>query len=296
MIRRISHEILERLLRGELDYERDLRTLRHHLALAKEFSDLSLAGQLEFTLGFAENEIGNVGSAESYWRAAYHTYERLGDMSGMAGVQNHLGELYFRLSNHAKALAAYLHARELAEQIGDTEIINRVEGNLGFLWLAEDKLLDAQICFSLVVAVTQYETWQHIYSLISAHRGLAEVYRAMGRFDDAWREVREAHFLAEGRGLKLPLAQTYITKAHIAQDSAQPADEFYTQGRALVRAYGNPLILAQMLVSEARYQHGKHRPDQARALAMEARELVAKLGLADAIRRIDAVLAGFDEA
>ncbi len=287
MIRRISHEILERLLRGRLDYQRDMRTLRHHLALAKEFQDFSLAGQLEFTLGFAENEMGYVNSAEAYWRAAFHTYERIGDGSGMAGVQNQLGELYFRLGKHAKALAAYLQARELAEQTGDNEIINRVEGNLGFLWLAEGKMLDAQICFSLVIAVTEYETWQHIYSLINAHRGLAEVYRTQKRLDDAWKEVREAYFLAEGRGLKLLLAQTYLTQAHLAQDGDQDPQAHYDTARAFIREYGNPLILAETLISEAQYQFRAGREEQAQALATEARTLLSRLGLTDAVKRVD---------
>ncbi|HLA44701.1 MAG TPA: hypothetical protein VJZ27_14750, partial [Aggregatilineales bacterium] len=158
----------------------------------------------------------------------------------------------------------------------------RVEGNLGMIWLAKADYRQANVCFSLVVAGTQSESWEHVLSIVTARRGLAEVYLAQEQYNEAWHQANEAENLAEGRKLMLSLAETSLTKAHIAElDPSTPgaATYFRDQGRQKLREYGNPIILARTLMSEARYQCQRGNRGEATDLALEARDHFVKLAM-----------------
>lgn len=297
MIRHISQQILERLLRGEVVYRRDMRTLTHHLKLSKELDDPLLPAQLQDVIAFVDSEVGNINRAIDYWNNAYQIYKDIDHTVGMAWVRNNLGEFYYRLGDSEKAQAAYEDARALAETIEDTEIIMRVEGNLGLLWLHKKDYINARICFSLVVAVTEFESWQHIYTLVNARRGLAEVYLANEDYKKAWQEANLAEGLASGRQLNLMLAQVYQTKAHIAQyddDAPEPAEYYYRESQLLLREHGNFLLLARNLMSEAHYQRQRKAYGKAIESALEARDLFVKLALKGEIEISEAFLAEVD--
>jgi len=294
MIRVILTETEERIRRGAWDYKRDRLTLTKHHKLAVELGDQCLLGEIDMVLGQVEYEGGNFPEAGKRWQAAFNIFKQLGDLAHMAAAQNYLGELYFRLNDLGEALECYQIARELAEQAGDIGAIMEIEGNLGMLWLLRGENLKARICFSLVIAVTEYESWQHIISIVKARRGLAEVYLAAKNFNAAWHEANEAEHLAQGRGLKLALAKTYLTKAHIAEhDPSTPGATayYYKLGREALRSYGNPVMLARALLQEARYARQMGNIAEAHAFAAEARDTFRQLNLGGEIDLAEAFLA-----
>lgn len=293
MIRLIRQEILTRLRKGELRYQRDRKTLVHHLTLAEEIGDALLVGQLQEMLGLVDSEVGHFESAENHWRAAYQAYESINHRAGMSNALNSLGELYFQRDRLEEAQQTFYKARELAEDANDREGIVRVESNLGWWWLRHGDYQQAKICFALVVTVTELETWQHIYSLVTARRGMAEVLLAERSFNAAWREANEAESLAAGRQLKLLLGLTHLTKAHIAQlDPNTPgAEDYYFQlGWETLSDYGNPIMIAQTYLTEARYQQKIGQLNRAKDFILEAHDLYTQLELPNELKAIQAML------
>lgn len=293
MMRVIHQELLDRLQRGELDYVRDQQTLLRQLGVAQEIKAAPLVGGFLDTLGLLENEIGANPNAEQYWEQAYQVFETAGDLAGMARVRLHLGELFFRLDDLDQALENYEAARGLAEHARDKTIIMQAESNLGLLWLLANDLLQARVCFALVIAVTEYETWQHVQSLITARRGLAEVHLTEGYIKAAWQEAHEAERLAGGGQLRLLLAQTYLTMSHIAeQDSPRYAQaaQYRSQAYDLLHDYRPPVVLARALLQEARYQGGKGYSQDAANLAQQARDLLLQLKLATEAEQAERLL------
>lgn len=293
MIRLIQQDLLERVHRGELDYERDVKILKNHLNLATEVHNQALMAQIETLLGMANHEVGNYEVATKHWQSAFTLYSALDDLVGMSTVQNLLGELAFHLGNYTESLEFFNKSRQLAEDGGNLELIMRVEGNLGSLWLTMREFLKARICFSIVVAVTEYETWQHIQSLALAKRGLAEVFLETGNFNAAWQEANDAETLAKGRGLKSILALVYFTKAHIAaKDPDNQSEEAHYErlGQATLRDYGNQLVMAHTLFEEAR--HLQHRGEIERAvdLALMARDAFIRSNVDRSVQAVEAFL------
>jgi len=276
MLRIIRMDILSRLYRGKTAFARDLKTLLNHLTIAEEIGDTLLIGEIEEVVSILYNEIGQFEEGANHAVRAFHAYKKADSAQGLARVQYHLGNLYQHLGYLDAALEAYQEGRELSESIGDTEAIMRMESQIGWVWLMKKAYNEAKVCFSLVVALTEYETWLHVVSLVAARRGFAELLLHMGDIPQAYQEVNHAELLASGGGLRVLQAQTYITRAHIAaQDPATllSPHECWQRARQILEEYNNPVMLARLLMAEARYQYNMNDLMAARLYAEEALQI-----------------------
>lgn len=273
MIRLIQQQVLERLHQGKLRLPNDLNALQRHLKLAKELNHQNLIAELYDVLGSVYQDSGEFELAELAWLTAYLTFQQLDDQAGMATAQGNLGELYYHLNQLEPAQHAYEQARTCAEKIQYNQGIMMIESNLGLLWLEQGDYPQALICFALVLALTEKETWQHVHSLCNAHRGMAEIYLQEGNFAAAWREANEAHYLAEGRQLWGNLAKALFTKAHIAEhDPQSPQNALVFRKQAIHALESYPMLLARTCWHEARYYHRHHQNTHAAELGQLAHQ------------------------
>ena len=275
-------DIYTRLYQGSLRYHRDLRTLEHHLPMAREIGDVLLVGRLYLTMAMVNEFAGYFDLAIQQYDQAYATFAEQNLWVEMAKARNNLAELHRLAGRPDMALQAYSDASRLVRRDADHTLLPLVESNIGLTWLGLGDFSHAEAHFLTVIRLIIDEGISNTDALMKAHRGLAEVYLAQQNFPEAWRHVNLALELAQGMEDKITLAEVDLLRAKLAEADPHPEVSpriFYQMSRAAVNAQNAPMVLARTLLEEARYLHRLGDLTEARTLAQQAYYLFDQLNL-----------------
>lgn len=300
MLKRIRFQIFERHERGELDYERDMATLRKHLQIAREMQNQKLVGQTYNALGYIENDLGYFRQAESHFQAGFGAVRDDPEYELKGAIRNNLGETYRRLGKYAEAIATYTEAKDLAGQSDNSQGVIIASNNLGWVHLLLGEYEQAAQLFQDVLTLVGDNTWEAVTTLIYTSCGLAEVeLHHTHNVEAAWKYSSRAEDLALGRDYKLALGSTYLVKAHIAERDPNMSDEqprnYYQMARDHLKTYATPTVLARYLVDEARYQATYGNATLARQFADEAKTIFHERDMVEDIELVDSILDKLDQ-
>jgi LuxR family transcriptional regulator, maltose regulon positive regulatory protein len=107
---------------------------------------------------------------------------------------------------------------------------------------------------------------------------LSAVLQATGDFDGAEASARSAHSFLDSRELFDPLANGLVDSALgavLVRTDAAAAEEAFERGVVALRAYGEPLFIADALLGLAPVRRGLHGTEAGRACIAAAREWLA---------------------
>jgi LuxR family maltose regulon positive regulatory protein len=189
-----------------------------------------------------------------------------------AGVS--LVEACFPRGNAGAMLAAARRARELERDLSKAWrplaplAVGWAEYLSGNWASAQASLLDA------VDAATEQGQWLHT---AIAKAILSSALHATGDFEGSEAAARSAHTTLEARELFDPLAWGLIDSALgavLARTDVVAAEEAFERGLVGLRAYGEPLYLADALIALAPVRRGLENTEAGRSCLAEARELL----------------------
>lgn len=287
MMRQIRLDMFDRLERGKINYQRDMKILEKHLTIVKEFGDPILMAATYNLMGTIDSNMGYFQSSLGHFTSAYAEALKTKEYPLLASIQNNLGELRRRMGNLDDALTAYRQSQQHSRQGNISFSYLIAEMNIG-LCLIEKKEID-QAAGALMNALTSFRAdsdnfKNHESVIIYVINGLAEICLARKQYEQAWEYIKEAEFYAIDGDFKLLGAEVNLLKAHIADadpNAKEKSAYYYALARDVLKASGTPIQLARALLEEARYQHHHHHIAEAHQLASEAQEMFKQLNLAE---------------
>ena len=118
---------------GNLDEA--VRWCRRGLRLVEESGDLAETAHAHNLFGVIYRDLGRIALAITHRLHALATYEGLGRLAGQADTLNNLGVDYFSNGQWDESLQSYQASVQIAERIGDVELVAIVHNNLGEVYL-----------------------------------------------------------------------------------------------------------------------------------------------------------------
>lgn len=292
-IHRIHEQLYERLFRGEVDFERDMTTIKKHIALAEQMNEPVLAGEIHTLAGLMCLFTGYIEKAIDYHEKAFPLFASQDDFYQMGRIKNNLGDIYRTIGDYGQALTHFQEASDLLQKADDDTKLSTIASNIGLVWLAMDNTTRAEKHFQAVLDTTKSVTWMHVAAITESRRGLAEVHLAREEYAEAWQQANAAAELARGSSNFLSLSEVNLTRAHIAEadpNATEPASHYYQLSREGLSQHSARNVLARALITEARYQRRHNNLQDAERLAKEARTLFTEMGMEEEARYAMAML------
>lgn len=148
-----------------------------------------------------------------YLNKAYELYTSLRDEIGQAQVLNKIGNTYFSLDDHTKALNYYQEVLKISEKIGDTERTAYAYMNIGLLNIQFGEEINA--LSSLKVAVELFEKANNRHALAIVTSRLGTIYHVLEKYDSALLHYDNALLIFKQFDDPDEIALIYTNIAHV---------------------------------------------------------------------------------
>lgn len=275
----LQREMIERLYKGDVNFEGSKRLIERHQAIATRLDDQYLLMRLQEASAILHAWFGYFDESFAAFEAAINTCKALND-NRLPYLISNLGETYRIAGEYGKAVEVLEEAVKLADTLQDHRAQTQVATNLGLSLLPLNEFQRAGEQFEKVINMTANETWNFITQLVEVRRGLAEVHLEQGNHEAAWRYAADAMYLAKGRKNGFLMMEVYITMGHIAErypDAPGTANHYYQEARELLKAQNKGVPIARLILQEALYQYFHDNLEDARRLAKEAHQMFLEL-------------------
>ncbi|SNS26360.1 tetratricopeptide repeat protein [Actinoplanes regularis] len=216
-------------------YSEALEMAGRHLELATRLGDLTaISAALEHT-GLVYVNTGRPEAAFHHLRRSLSTAEEAGDRQRMLNAACNLGFAAQRGTDHVQAIDSYMHALQVARDIGAGQTANIIVGNIGEIYRDEGMFEQARICAmrSLRVAV-ELRDWMIVTDQVA---NLGVVAAAEG--DDEAAQPLLERAIEMARHLSLPyflcVSLHRLAKLHLAAGRAESAERLNSEALRIAK-------------------------------------------------------------
>ena len=275
-IGQLVNKIFEQLIRGDFNYENDLKRLEKFLDQARQLDEPFLEARILNNIAILNNVSGRSHLCEDYFWQVYEIYEGLNETSELCTTLGNLATVNFTQGEPEKALELYNRGLEISESISSYLISGKME-----VLLVLQRYDEAETCFQSIedqlddlLELEGQAAYNRRMSVM--YRTLAEVHLHRKQFDEAHQHINQAQQLANSLKLTFELAEIYFTCAHIAllqSNNLQAAREYWQQALELVADINSPSHVGHSFLQESRYLHRLGYPDAAAQFAQEAMQI-----------------------
>jgi tetratricopeptide (TPR) repeat protein len=175
----------------------------------------------------------------AYSEKGYALRKERNDVKGMAKMLNNIGNVYYDLSDSAKALKNFNQSLELRKSINDIEGIGQSLSNLGNLYYMTGNIAKALDYYSRAIKVLQNSDFkkEHAHALLS----ISYIYSRSGDVKKALEYIEESLELNKKIGNKngMAAALTEIGNMHFAMNEFKKAMPYFEQSLELYNQTGN---------------------------------------------------------
>ncbi|GAB4569962.1 MAG: hypothetical protein Kow0077_03350 [Anaerolineae bacterium] len=279
----VRKQIVERHLRGELVYERDMAALAHEIALMARLDETFTAGQLFNTMGAIEFHRGHFIAAYDYVTSALRCFEQCGVVERIVTALNNLGEIHRQWGKYEDALKHYGQAYRKALELENWELVALILSNIGLVYLERDDAQQALDYFNQALAYSSRLTPRP--SLESeTYSAMARAYLLQNDLENAHKAAEQALSIGQQYNRSHDIAQAYrtlgIVAAHGPASDESPGD-YFAHSRSIYQAVGAQADYARTLIAEARWLLDQGRAESAQPLLTEAHSIFERLKLED---------------
>ena len=278
-------------------------TLQSYLQEALDDGHFANQARSHHIMGYIQHYGGNLTTSIHHYDQAHRLYMRVGNSKRACTIDLNQGENYRFKGDFNRARRLYQKAYEGAESVGDLVIQTMAIGNEGLALIALekwDKALDA-----LIEGCTLCEQWteqnaRQASTQCELYQGLAVVYMAQNRLDDAWDIALQA--LAIARNTSQPMDYGFanriigevVTKMGNSPDEDYPSDpdHYFRKALGAFRELHAEAELARTMFAQARSLAARGRRTSAARKLQQVMIIFTQLGmLDDAARAAEAQLA-----
>ncbi len=202
----------------------------HSLRLQTELGDSKIIRATLRSLGGAQYRVGSFPSALATYRRLLATAEASGDKAAIADAHHHVGTLHQLLGAYSKALLSYRRTLAIYESIGEHRLVAMTLGNLGRPQLNIGEHARALELYER--ALSTYGPDDH-HKRAKCMDNMGEVYREMGKHDDALSWHKRALALKESLGDKYQIAMSIANIGSVQGQTGAYADAIVSYRRAI---------------------------------------------------------------
>jgi tetratricopeptide (TPR) repeat protein len=288
-IAQMSGRIFERVIRGQIDYDADMKALQKYRDMAiQENAPIQEAGIIN-NMAILNSFAGHLKLAEQQLIDLFEIYKRLNNLSGMALAYNNRAFFLVTLGRYDEAQAIY------------TEAIAFCEAHLEETFRSYARILSGLMAASYMRQ--QYDNIPAYFAKIEAIQDkllennrqnyaniMTEVYRNLGEYHLHQKDYAQAQSMirlgmsfATGLDLLFELADLYYTQAHIALAMGNPdeAEASWTKALDILDKVTAKANVGRNLTEEARYLARHGYPDYSRRFAKYAYDIFEGLNMSE---------------
>lgn len=292
----IRQQVIERLHKGSLDYNRDMTALSHELLMMTHLNETLAAGRIFTAMGAIELQKGHFIAAYDYIMASLNAYREVKDEKLTISALSNLGEVHRQWGKHQEALDFYTQAYEMAMQASDWARVSLVLNNIGMLYLEHR---DPQHALNQLLASLDYGQREASSSQVmgETYTGIARAYLAMDKIDEAWDAANQALEISRQHNRTDLMGIAFRTLGILATKTGQHAPgDYFKQSRDLLTACNAKAEFARTLIAEAHWLAKTGQVAQACNQIREASELLDSLKLKQEAREACELLASIAPA
>lgn len=268
----MTHRVFERVIRGNIRYEKDLRELERYREQAKKLDDVYVEGSIINALAVLNSIAGRIEAGFSLFAENYERFEEVHKIDGMALTLMNQGFGRMIQTRHEEALALYDQGIDLLEHSEEGPLAyphryGHLLGNKLEALVAMNQYEEAYVLYDKIESISQVYVEatriEYARTMVDVHTSMVEVEIRQGHLEQANIHLNAALKLANDLDLSFELANVYFVGRLLA---LQEQDE----GRATkyMREAFNQLATVEEM------------PHTARLYLAEARRL-AKFGYTD---------------
>lgn len=277
MFWQLGQQVFERVVRGEHDYEKDMKALKIYLERAERLESLPLQARMWSIMAILNNVSGRVPEAEANLKKALSLLEDTHYLESRLTVMYNLGYVYFRNGDFEKTLQIY------------NDAIAQIDNPQDMLSMSFTLYTGKM---SLLVATQRYEEaeqeTENFNPLAEAYlnssrqdfaRRMMYVYLNLARISLNKKELEQANShakmgleLASQMRLPAEVAELYLTCARVAwaMDDTTQADDYLQQAETQVDQMQMPVDKAYYYLSGARFLLEDGDTERAKSYAEKA--------------------------
>ncbi len=280
-IAQMSSRIFQRVIRGQIDYETDMKTLQKYRDMATQENAPRQQANITNTMAILNSFAGHLKLAEDQLNNLFEIYKRLDNLSGMALAYNNRAFFLLTLGRYAEAEAIYTEGMAFCEAHPEETLRSypRILSGLMAVCYMRQHYENMPVYFGKIQAIQDklLEDNRQNYANI-----MTEVYRNMGEYHLHRKEYPQAQSMvrlgmsfAQGLDLPFELADLYHTQAHIAlaMDNTDEAEASWAKALDTLDKIPAKANVGRNLTEEARYLARHGYADHSRRFAKYAYDI-----------------------
>jgi tetratricopeptide (TPR) repeat protein len=252
---------------------------RKSLAIHQELGDLDGVAQVQNNLGIIENRKGHFARAEQLYHLALENGRKANRDDIVGRAYNNLGLLYRDKREFEQSERAHLEALAIAERRGRTQEIATACANLGVLNVDWGKLVAAGEMFSRSLLLSRQLGFQEGIAISSA--GLGAVFLSQGNAERAELSFREALNIniQMERSDGVASALLNLGVIEVQRSQLESAERFLQAALSTYSEIGEPAGQATSEEYLGEVYRGRGDTEKARQLWNQAHQRFEKMGL-----------------
>lgn len=292
----VRQQIVDRLLQGKLDYERDMLILAHELETMARLNETFAIGRLFTAMGAIELQRGHFIAAYDYMVASLDSFQAINDENQTISALSNLGEVHRQWGKHEEAIDYFEQARAMARKAENWRLLALIVNNIAMIRLEDG---DTEQALTLLNRALDYaKRGDGPYDFQSEmYRVLAEAELRQGNTETAWQSAERALELAQHYNRSQDIGAAYRTLGIIAAKTGQGQESpeaYFKNSRDLFRAGHNQAEDARTMVAEAEWNAANGQLDVARSKLADAMQTFERLKLSAEVEKAQALLAEYN--
>lgn len=288
-IGQMASRIFQRVIRGQINYETDMKTLQKYRDMASQENAPRQEASITNTMAILNSMAGHLKLAEQQLTDLFQIYKRLDNLSGMALAYNNKAFFLVTLGRYAEAEAIYTEAIAFCETHPEQTLRSYARILSGLLAVGymrqqydtmpeyfgkieslQDKLLD-----------NSRENYATI--MTEAYRNMGEYHLYKKDYAEAQSMIRLGMSFAQGLDLPFELADLYHTQAHIAlrMGNSDEAESSWIKALETLEKVAAKANVGRNLTEEARYLARHGYADHSRRFAKYAHDIFEGLNMTE---------------
>ncbi|MBP9185849.1 MAG: tetratricopeptide repeat-containing sensor histidine kinase [Bacteroidia bacterium] len=229
------------------------------LTAALQYADVNEQAEINFKLSKLYTNTNPYKAIE----LANKALETLGHTNKNAAIQQHIGGLYFRVGNTAKAIDSYKNALQSSTEIGNEDAKAQAQVALGGSYFITGNLSES--LNNYLQALRFYELQQDKNNIVGVLSGLAAIYAKQNNFSKALEYNLKALNIFEASSNKFRTLMSYdqVGNLYLKQGNYAAAQDYYSRSLNLYNELNNKAGEASTLIQLANISFESGNYDQA---------------------------------
>ena len=277
------------MIRGQINYETDMKTLQKYRDMASQENAPRQEAAITNTMAILNSMAGHLKLAEQQLTDLFGIYQHLNNLSGMALAYNNKAFLLVTLGRYAEAEAIYIEALAFCEAHPEETLRShaRILSGLLAVGYMRQQYENMPLYFGKIEALQDklLENNRENYANImtEAYRNMGEYHLHQKDYAQAQSMIRLGMSFAQGLDLPFELADLYYTQAHIAlvMGNADEAESSWSKALETLDKVTAKANVGRNLTEEARYLARHGYTDHSRRFAKYAYDIFEGLNMTE---------------